>query len=680
MILQKSFAYFGRGARYLVTKMSLRKAVFWAATLMLLLYIAALGRGTWKLRSFRRSPTTGGARYLLEGEWPQTIPLRFIILRRGTRAYRENARGWLYTTAWLGDYWWNRKLLEDDLSSMSHFERAQFLPAYHLSMTGRIRKLALNELARNNDGVLPLLYRDPDPATRARAAEWIRDQISSSGNPDVFAEAFPNLLACPAVPVSRLLTQFWPKINDDQRDAIVKTLSSRLTRDTALDVLGWLSSNVTAAEMPRFPTVLGSLLNMDVSSRATLTFITQRIQQFDSETLGVTLGRIVDPKVKLAHATKIFHEVDATLPSLAAECLARIAVVDVHEAEKLAAPLLAAGDSELRKGALVVLADAGSPIGQAHIDEAFSGHAPRTRKFRDWKTYIFGSRATQEYGALAHHDYLETGKTWPPARITGDGGAIENWANFIQRYPWFPGTDDAYYRLASELYVQGDATRAVATIREYASRSLPDNDADPYIMYLLGLICSRQDDFVMADPLLANIHAVIMNALADLFWNRRSMQPLLDAISWFKTNPQQIRFLGISERQFSDFDLLVQNWVNRNPLAPSVERVDLELLYGRFFSPRRPHDYSNLKMPDGDPADAAIAATVEKVRGIISVSQNSGTSEFVQASSWLLWHMEEGDYGLRSAYQPTFDVLTSIPQSDLPPAVSVRIFRILNRK
>jgi hypothetical protein len=677
--VQPAVAVFLRASRYIFFARSLRVAILKGIALALLIYLGALGRAAWKLRSFRRSPATAGARYLLEGEWPQTIPLRFFILKRGTYAYRADTRGWLYKTTWLGDYWWNRVLLERDLASMPPFERDGFLSFYHLSITPQIRKLALEQLGRDDYHILPLLYRDPNPSSRAQAAEWIKSYIIKAGDAVIFTEAFPYLLGGPAVPVSTALDQFWPRINADQRDHIVEALFSGTKQETALDVLEWLRHGLPSSELGQLSSVIGKLLTIESSRQATLSFVSQRLQYFDPDSLGHILGNIRDPQTTLSVAVKIFYEVNEHVPSLAAECLARIAQVNVREAEKLAAPLLAGSDSELRKGALVVLADAGSPVGQTHIDEAFSGSAPRTRKFRDWKTYLFGSRATQEYKMLSHHDYLETGKTWPPARIGSDDDTTpDKWMAFIQRYPWFPGTDDAYYRLAAELYVGGDPTKAVAVIRDYASRSLPDTDADPYIMHVLKLICSRQEDFVMADPLLANVHAITANSLSDSYWSHRSMKPLIDALTWFQSNPDQIRFLGIDVNQLKDFAQLVQTFVDGPSFASSDRRVDLALLYGRFFSPQRSSDKGNLQVGI-DPSDTAISTAVDKVRAILSAPDERGTPDFAQASAWVLWHMEEGNVDLRSAFQPVFDALANVPQRDLPPAISIRIFRILNR-
>ena len=63
------------------------------------------------------------------------------------------------------------------------------------------------------------------------------------------------------------------------------------------------------------------------------------------------------------------------------------------------------------------------------------------------------SQAATLYIKLAGHDYLETNKQWPPAGSQlYDDATVNSWRSFIAEFPWFPGTDDAMYRLAYALY------------------------------------------------------------------------------------------------------------------------------------------------------------------------------------------------------------------------------------
>ena len=150
---------------------------------------------------------------------------------------------------------------------------------------------------------------------------------------------------------------------------------------------------------------------------------------------------------------------------------------------------LDAGDSEMRKGAVVLLARHEASAPNYDIDDAFRGSAPRLVLFRFERQYR-GSVALQRYEALSGHDYGNVGKRFPP--VFGSAAYADNdataWRAFLDEFPWYMSSDDAYYRLAYEYFLDGDLAGARSVIAEYRSRTYIDADASPYINQLDALI------------------------------------------------------------------------------------------------------------------------------------------------------------------------------------------------
>jgi len=150
-------------------------------------------------------------------------------------------------------------------------------------------------------------------------------------------------------------------------------------------------------------------------------------------------------------------------------------------------------DSELRKSVIVILVRYGSQLGIRHIDEAFTGSARRLDKFRTVSQYLYGSDATAEYIRISGHDYLKTGKLFPPAGASsGDsiGVEISDWNNFIERYPYHPATDDAFYRLAAAEIIRSNFAGALDVVDQYLKvrDQLPDVDADTAFSAILRIL------------------------------------------------------------------------------------------------------------------------------------------------------------------------------------------------
>jgi hypothetical protein len=156
------------------------------------------------------------------------------------------------------------------------------------------------------------------------------------------------------------------------------------------------------------------------------------------------------------------------------------------------------------------------------------------------------------YRKLSTHDYKETGKTWPPSYFTKGPSTEEigEWKRFIASYPWFPGTDDAYYRLAFSQYAQRDYTGCLLTIKEYLKRDYwPDNDASPYLMYLLRELVVVSDVTDKDMPFIPHIRNIALHPLAGMVvGSRESLDSVINSINWFLSNRQYLQFLDSDEQ------------------------------------------------------------------------------------------------------------------------------------
>jgi hypothetical protein len=225
---------------------------------------------------------------------------------------------------------------------------------------------------------------------------------------------------------------------------------------------------------------------------------------------------------------------------------------DITVAEELAGPYLSGNDSEIRKGVIVLLVRHGSAKGRAMIGEAFAGKVPRKTLFLNSESYENGNVPADLYSKLASHDYRQTGKTWPPSYFGKRPSTDEvmRWKQFIESYPWFPGTDDAYYRLAFSEFAQKDYPACFATIKAYLRREYwPDNDVKPYMMHLLRNLALVSDVADNELPFIPHIRTIASNPLAlMLIGFQENVDSVIGSLNWFLSNPKYIQFLNTDFR------------------------------------------------------------------------------------------------------------------------------------
>ncbi|HET9767163.1 MAG TPA: hypothetical protein VFS60_09960, partial [Thermoanaerobaculia bacterium] len=100
------------------------------------------------------------------------------------------------------------------------------------------------------------------------------------------------------------------------------------------------------------------------------------------------------------------------------------------------------------------------------------------------------SEAAGAYERLSGHEYHRIGKRFPPylGERAPQPTDIAEWRAFIDTFPWFPATDDAYYRLAHACFMAGEFDQAAAVIDEFGQRVFVDRDVESYMAALATIV------------------------------------------------------------------------------------------------------------------------------------------------------------------------------------------------
>ena len=254
------------------------------------------------------------------------------------------------------------------------------------------------------------------------------------------------------------------------------------------------------------------------------------------------------------------HHASDNNPEVAVSALDFVSRHNILEAEQLALPILSRPDSELRKGVIIVLVNNDSLLGKRHIIEAFTGSAPRRTLFANYELYSKGTEVVSEYERLSGHEYLGTGKHWPPAKNPNNVDEINGWRHFVDTYPWFPGTDDAYYRMAYAQYVNNDLAGSLATLDEYVHKEHPDRDAEPYLRYLLKLIADKTKEYDKQYPVLNYVRTLTaqpvgLKVFDQSFW----FDDTVASVNWFVDNTIYLPWLNLSRKSIDKYRSLVIN-------------------------------------------------------------------------------------------------------------------------
>lgn len=520
-------------------------------TLLLLVYLVFCGLTLAQVRTFRQHPQRSTAVRYFRGAWPHQILARLLVFKRGSRAYNSDLLEWAYHSKLIADDFWNRWILERNIENLPEEERGQILPHYPLTPTDRLLPFIAKALEQNHYEVLPLLGRTDSQEAQQLYKAWIEEKIIKARNPRLFVAASGSLAQSNVVFLPDLINGFWPQLNSSQKERVTAKIAAHLSDEPriATPLFDWSKANLfqnsstldnsSTALMGRF------LANTALRARA-LELLSQKGRSIDPARSSLLL-QFVEKQDLETLAKPILEKLKDQNPDAALEVLHNVAHHNIAAAESLADPYLAQSDSEFRKGVIVILVRHGSTKGRGMIEESFSGAAPRKTMYPASADYGKGNRAAQLYGELSSHDYAEVGKTWPPSYLAKrpSMAEINGWKQFVTTYPWYPGTDDAYYRLAFSQFAQKDYQGCLATIKEYIKRPYwPDNDTRPFMMRLLRNLIVASDVADADMPFARPLRIIVANPLGPmLLGSRDNIDSVVDSLNWFVANPSFVQFL-----------------------------------------------------------------------------------------------------------------------------------------
>lgn len=510
------------------------------------------------VKEFRSLPKKSFLDKYISGSWPHEIFARFLIFKPGTPAYQNTIRSWVYHSDQLSDNIWNRWILEKDVDRMSFKEKLTYLPHYPLRPDNILPHLMdILFLAEEGHVILPVLIKAKKGEDIFRI--WYSEKLIKPQNTDLFIKSVGSIIIIPDVSIDRFLEIFWDKIVEkDKVHFVLQKIAANLKLNTKVSItfLSWLEK-IQSRKILKMDYLIAKLLGKYQSSssfrerRKALDIFKREWENLEPAYAKEFIVNVSDEK-KLSITKEIFYNKEFYNPQSSLEFFHVITHFNLREAEKIAMPILAAPDSEIRKGMIVLLIRHKSHLGKNYIDETFINSAPRKTLFTSPNQYIYGSKAVERYCIIAGHEYLETGKTWPPSSVRNRDIYYEpnRWEEFIKLYPWFPGTDDAFYRMAYFQYLVGDLKNAVKTIQTVNSSELPDNDAIFYIAHLLRNI-SFSNKYNKRDRMLRFLrHIKNIQEIHKLMYFRqpkRYCRDILDSIRWFKRHSDYRRLLEIND-------------------------------------------------------------------------------------------------------------------------------------
>jgi hypothetical protein len=542
------------------------------------------------------------------------------------------------------------------------------------------------ELYAGNMTVIPLLKFAPNDTGNDLYRSWAK-KLVGSGDVEGFLLAVPYAVSCSAVPPSTLLDAYWPKLSDKQKDDALSAIQKHISWKNPIseDAFQWFlrsfaNGNVTPSGQGT--ALLAEFMALPSTRDRAINLLLTQYRHIPGESIAKLLDAAVDESEvngacdqvctadehqddrlksqckcddedstvssRLEPAVALFKAATQSHPQIALIALRTLASDDMgrDSANKLAAPIIKSPDSEFRKAVIVTLADNDMPLGTVHLEEVFKGAVPLHEPFGSIETFA-NPPATKLYEKLAGHGYGETGKTWPPSVSEDKSRATDPkiWRQFINEYPWFPGTDDAYYQLAYCQYAARDYKSSLRTIFEALNRDLSDKDAFPYILYLLKRIALKEQALNGEYPVLARIRVLGSDVLGvGIFDSNPNFEKLVSATDWFLSNEDQIRYLGTTEDRLLELKKLIALVTDGFPQDRFRRAADFlggkkemfpDLLYGDFVDVVRRNESE-----EDEPTHYGVTRAAHHASQILTkaaLSKHYGR-DFQDMDRWTLLH------------------------------------------
>lgn len=476
--------------------------------LLLAIFLGYLSYLAFEAKQIRHAPVKSRFLRAIRGSGPGSLFMRYILLRPGHRLYHAAILPWLYSKeAGLADTPWNRFLLENHLRQLPRELAFRYLAGYPLS--GRPGLLSFLVEALEESRFSSLRFLDDFPEGRSFYQGWLNDRLLVPADAALFDKVLPTLLKLSSVDLPRLLERVFPQTVVQRRgilfdrDRLYQALKDAKNPG---QLFNWASAflSIGRGKYADVEEILAALLVTPRTSSSVASLVLKEPRVISDEEL-VTLVLPARCLEDIDNPCGMLGNVpDAILPiafrSLESQPNRFLTLFHslVHAGDKrateVAQHVLDGPDSLTRKGVIVLLARHDLAIPGLQIDEAFRGEVPRPVLFRN-KSQYSKSRAFQAYERLSGHAYHQIGKRFPPFF----GGHLpmladsSRWSEFIREYPWFPATDDAYYRLAHLYFIHGELILAAATIARFNARSFTDQDVEPYMTLLKRVVDAAVD-------------------------------------------------------------------------------------------------------------------------------------------------------------------------------------------
>lgn len=519
-----------------------------------------------RIREFRKLPQRSIAEKYFTGKYPHDIFARALIFKRGVPSYECIIRSWAYKPNQISNTFWNRWILENDVSRMTLKERVEHLPEYPLDPEGILPYLK-DILYGFSDGYKVLSVLAKFQASTSIYQDWIEKRIVLRQDGKLFLKCIKYIVQLPDVDMGKLFEMF----RTDLIVATEKDLSGdelggfeyyqlkgcgsdlysfyiirqflKLGTKTSASLLDWMDKSLSNNRLELTAFVARVIGLYTYSTNPQEVQIAQTILMRELGELDPCEASFLD--CSTIPAKKLFSITQSSSPLVAISFFHNLAHGSIIEAEAVAKPILSGPDSELRKGLIVLLIRHGSSVGKLYLDDAFRGNAKRSILFQRIEEYVYGSEVVERYCRIARHAYTGIPKTWPLYGFDGSTWQEEvgEWRKFIDEIPWFPGTDDAYYRMGYLQYAFGDWEDAVKTIREFASRELPDNDARQYVAHLLMNLSFKEESLHERFPELEHVYHIQRLGIL-VFEQHPDMQNNTNSINWLLSNVNYQRLLA----------------------------------------------------------------------------------------------------------------------------------------
>ncbi len=286
-------------------------------------------------------------------------------------------------------------------------------------------------------------------------------------------------------------------------------------------------------------------------------------------------------------------------------------------------------DSSLRKAMIVLLArhDVSIPVGS--IDWAFVGSHPRQTFFWHNYAYVYGSAATALYEKLSGHDYLGTGKRLPLKKTA----SVQQWKEFIDTYPWHPGTDDAYLQLMSIYFHEANFSEFWWIVNQYGSRVLADRDSDEYVAFMVREALLLDNDYATRSSFHRSAGTLLRNPIGQIMLNGPDSR-LLSSLRWLQREKNR-KYLALINEDARTIEVYINTLNDYSNLASSakfefVEDIQPSQFYSLFYGVKAPRN-----------VDVSQSESLRRARLLARASLAAWDREWQQA-----------DFFGRSLYKP----------------------------